>query len=486
MSRNKNSREGIFAGIGWSYAERLLSQAVSLIVSIILARLLTPDDYGIIAIVMVFISIGDALVNGGLGTAIVQKKDPTELDFNSICWLSFGASAVLYVILFFSAPLIANIYDSAVLVPVIRVMGIKFIFSAWNSVQGAYVQKKMIFKRSFWSSFIGVCVSAVIGVTMAFLNFGVWALIAQYLTHAIISSVVICLTIDWRLKFQFSFKSVKELWSFGVKVLGSTLVFTIRDNIRTLIVGKKFSTDDLAFYNEGQKFPSLLVTDIVNSIGRVIYPVLSEKKDEKEELKSLLRRSVGLSAYILTPMMTGLFVISDTFVKVLLTEKWLPCVPFLRIMCIVYVTRALSTLFQKTILALGKSSLNLIHEVVTSSITLILLLVGAFVLHSVEFIAWSAVITMVVGVVIYAFFVKKCIGYKFREMIADYFPIIFISMIMAAAVYVTGMCQVPNLIKMILQLAMGVIVYLALSILTKNKSFSFLKDSALSMLRKSK
>ena len=484
MSNKRNKKEGIFAGIGWSYAERFIAQAISMIVSIILARLLLPEDYGIVAIVTVFITIGDALVNGGMGSALVHKKDPTELDFNTICWLSLGVSGIIYAILFFCAPLIANLYSTPLLVPVIRVMGIKFIFSAWSSVQNAYVQKRMIFKRFFWSSLIGVLVSAAVGITMAFLDFGVWALIAQYLTHAVVSTLVIYFTIDWRLKFQFSWASVKELWGFGSKVLGSTIVFTLRDNIRTLIVGKQFSKEALAFYNEGQKYPALLVNDVVNSIGKVIYPALVEKREDKAKLKSLLRRSVGLSAYILTPMLVGLFMVGESFVKVFLTDKWLPCVPFLQIMCIVFVTRSLSTIFQKALLSIGKSGLNLIHETTTSILTIVCLIIASFVFKDVEIIAWSAVLVMVVGVVIYAIFVKRHIGYAYREMLVDYLPTIVISLVMAGATFLVGLCPLSEIVKFILQILAGVIVYVGLSILTKNKNFHFIVSKAKSMFKK--
>ena len=484
MSVRQGAKEGIMSGMTWSYAERLISQAVTLLVSIILARLLVPEDYGIIAMVSVFITIGDALVNGGFGNALVHKKDATELDFNSICLLGFGVSAVIYFVLFISAPLISAWYETPVLVPVVRVMGLKFIFSAWNSVQYAYIQKKMIFSRLFWSSFIATVVSAIVGIIMAFSGFGVWALITQNLSFSIVSSFVMFFTIGWKPKLQFSFQSVKELWSFGAKVLGATLVFTLRDNLRTLIIGKRFSADDLAYYNEGLKFPSLLVVDIVNSMGKVIYPVFVDKREDMNQFKLLMRRAISLSAYILTPMMVGLFMVSESFVSVVLTDKWLPCVPYLRIMCIVYVTRSISTIYQKALFSIGKSNLNLIHEVLTSTITVILLFVAVFAFDSVLLIAWSAVAVMVLGLGFYAIMVRRLFGYSFVEMIYDYLPATALSVLMAVFVYLTGALIENNVLKLIMQIIIGVAVYIILSIATKNKEFKYVKNKVMHILKR--
>ena len=249
-----NDRTKITANLLWTYAEKFLAQGITLLVSIILARILDPDQYGTIAIVTVFITIGDALVTGGFGNALVQKKNSSDLDFNSICWLSLFVAVILYGILFISAKEIANFYDANILVPVIRVMGIKFIFSAINSIQQAYVQKQMMFKKFFFATLGGTLFSGVFGIAMALSGYGVWALVGQYLSNTVINTLILAITIKWKLKFQISWKSIKELWKFGSKMLASTIVYTVKDNIRSLIIGKKFTSADLAYYNQGNRF----------------------------------------------------------------------------------------------------------------------------------------------------------------------------------------------------------------------------------------
>lgn len=474
MKKNIEKKSGLLSCLGWSYAERMLSQLVSLVVSIILARLLTPDDYGIVAIVTVFITIGDALVNGGFGNALVQKKDSDELDFHSIWWISLSTSIILYLIMFFTAPFLANMYEAPVLVSVIRVMSIKFIFSALNSVQSAYVQKNMLFRFFFFSTIGATLLSAVIGIIMAIFGYGVWALIAQYLTSSVVSTIILFCSIRWKPKFIFSLERVKILWKFGAKVLGATLVYTIRDNIRTLIVGKRFSTDDLAYYNQGQKFPALLVIDVVDSLGKVLYPELSKKQDDLLQVKELMRKAIQLSSYALTPMLFGLFAVSDTFVKLILTDKWLPCIPFMQIMCLGYCTRSLSAIFQKGLLSLGKSSLNLIHEIITSLATILLLVIAVFVFNSIELIAWSYVIVSLLGITLYGYWSNRHLKYRYCEMLLDYLPSLILSVIMCVCVMLLGLLNMGNFVKLFLQILAGISVYIALSAALKLRSFSYL------------
>lgn len=471
MKENKN---GIISGLGWSYAERLLAQLVTLVVSIVLARLLSPEHYGIIAIVSVFISIGDAMVAGGFGNALVQKKDASEDDFNSICWLSIGIALALYVILFFTAPLIERFYETEELALIIRVMALKFVFSAFNSVQHAYVQKHMQFRKFFFSTLGGTIAASIVGITMAYSGMGVWSLVAQYMTNTIIDTVVLLFTIDWKPKLKLSVASIKNLWKFGIKTLCASLVDTLKDNFRTLIIGKKFSSSDLAYYNQGQKYPSLLVSDIVSSLGKVIFPVMSQLQDDVEKIKVMMRKSIQVSSFVLTPVMAGVFAVADTFVTTVLTDKWQPCVPFLRIMCIVYVTRSLSVIYQKSLLAIGKSGLVLIHEVITSVLTVVLVVVAVFGIGTVDSIAWSYVVVMLVGMAIYLVFGKKYLRYSFIEVMKDILPSYVVSTIMVCVVMAIDLIPINIYLKFAAQIISGITFYVGISILRKDESLSFI------------
>ena len=268
-------RGKVTSGLFWTYAERILAQGVTAVVSIVLARLLAPDDYGIISIVSIFISICEVFVTSGFGNALVQKKEADDLDFSSIFYFSLGIAAVLYAGLFLSAPLIANFYGNGLLGPVIRVLGVRLLLSSVNSVQRAYVSKRMAFRKFFRATIFGTVVSAAAGIAMACLGFGVWALVAQYLTNSLIDTVVLFFSIEWRPKRMFSLERMKGLVSYGWKMLASSLLEAVYNNLRSLIIGKKYSEADLAFYDKGKHFPELIVLNINSSISSVIFPAIA-------------------------------------------------------------------------------------------------------------------------------------------------------------------------------------------------------------------
>lgn len=473
MQEQSNKKQKMITGVIWSYAERFLAQAITLAVSVVLARILDPAHYGIIAIVTVFITICDAFVVGGFGNALIQKKDATETDFNSICWVSVTIALVLYALLFVCAPLIADFYSEQLLVPVIRVMGIKFIFSAYNSVQQAYIQRKLQFKKFFFATLTGTLLSAVVGIGMALAGFGVWALVAQYLTNTIIDTIFLFFSISWKPKLEISWKSVKELWAFGSKMLASTMVYTIKDNIRSLIVGKKFSSSDLAYYNQGKKYPQLLVTDIVDSIGKVIFPVLSEKQESRDDVVRVMRQSIQVSSFVLLPAILGLMATGDTFISLLLTDKWMPAVPYLRILCLVYLPRPMATIFQKGLLAIGNSNANLVHEAITSAVTIGMLIVASLVFNSVELIAWSYVIVAILGLLIFMYFVAHEFSYNFTNMISDYAPSLLLSVAMSVCVYFVGRIAIGSAVKLAIQVVAGLLIYISGAYIFRVKGFGY-------------
>lgn len=451
----------IFSGIGWSFAERIWAQLVSLVVTIVLARLLTPDDYGILAIVNVFVAIGDALVAGGFGIALVQKKDSDDMDFNSICWVSVLISVLLYAVLFICAPSISVFYENKALTLITRVLGIRLVFSAMNSIQQAYIQKKLLFRKNCIIATFGAVISGIMGITMALAGAGVWALIVQNLSSVIITTVILYFSIEWKPRFQCAMSSVKEMWGYGSKVFLATTVDTLKDNIRTLVVGKVFSSADLAYYNQGKRFPQLLVNDIVNSVGRVLLPVFSEQQDDLSKNKDYMRLSIRVSSFILLPLIFGLIGIADNFILLFLTEKWMPCVPYLRILSLVYVTRSVNTILKNALLAIGKSGVNLFHEIVTSVLTIALIILAAFYFCSIPLIAWSYVLISVVGTFIFSYFTVKNYSYKVSEILWDYLPSLFLSGVMCTVVYFIGKISAETIFVFLFQVIIGIVVYIS-------------------------
>lgn len=469
------NNKGVISGIGWSFAERILAQLISFVVSIVLARILAPENYGTLAIVNVFVAIGDALVSGGFGIALVQKKNADERDFNSIYWISIVISSILYGILFVLAPFISKFYSNNELTLITRVLGIRLVVSALNSIQLAYIQKNLLFKKNCIISTLGAFSSGIIAIILAMTGVGVWALIFQNLASVIITTTILFVFIDWKPKFQCSINSIKEMWGYGSRVFLATTVETLEDNIRTLIVGKVFSAEDLAYYNQGKRFPQLLVNDIVNSTGKVLLPYFSGQQDDLEKNKELMRLSIRVSSFILLPLIFGIVGIADNFISFFLTDKWMPCVPYLRILSLVYLTRSINAVLKNALLAIGKSGVFLFHEIVTSITTIVLIMLAAFYFHSVTLIAWSYVVVSLVDTYIFSYFSRKYFLYSFQELAKDYIPSLILAGLMCAIVYWGGKLSFMNsLILLIIQIAIGMIVYIILAWILKMDAFIYI------------
>lgn len=466
----------IYSSIFWVYGERVLIQIINLFISILLARILTPYEYGVVALVMIFINITDTLVTGGFGNSLIQKQESTETDFNSVVWLSMIISIILYILLYLLSPRIANFYGNDKLILIIRVLGIKIIFSAFNSVQQAYIQKKMLFKKYFFSTLIGTILSGIVSFAIINLNLGVWILVVQQLVNTIVSTFVLYCINDWRIRFEFSMCSIIELWDFSYKILISMIIYTIKDNLRQFFISKYFTTKDLAYYNQGNKYPTIVATNIIEALVKIIFPLLSMNQKNRKKMKEIMRITIRISSFILTPCMIGIFILSDILIEVLLTEKWLESVPFMRILCIVYMTRTITTVLQRGVLATGNSSINLYHELITSLLTILFIIISIIKYHSIFLIAWSYVIVSIIGLLIYIYYTQKIFKYTILEIIFDYFPALILSIAMGVSIIIFGKCFNNNLLKLFFQINFAIIVYLGLAYIFKIESFFYLKN----------
>nr|MBP3598134.1 lipopolysaccharide biosynthesis protein [Eubacterium sp.] len=462
----------VFSGLIWKFGERIGAQAVSFIVSMILARLLLPSDYGVIALITIFIDIANVFVSSGFGSALVQKKDADEVDFSSVFYFSILMSWVLYGIVFLGAPLVANFYEKPILTPILRVMALKLPLAGVNSVQHAYVQKKMLFKRFFFSTLIGTVGSAVVGIAMAYAGFGAWALVAQYLFNSTMDTLVLWFTVKWRPRFVFSLARMKTLFSFGWKMLVSELIHTSYKQIRSLIIGKVYTEKDLAFYNQGGKLPSLLVTNINSSITSVLFPAMTLKQDDKKKMKEVVRLSIRVSSYVMWPLMIGLMVMTKPVVLLLFTEKWLPCVPYMQIACIQFALEPVQTANVQAVKAMGKGRTYLIMEIVKKVFGIVMIV--AVMYRGVMAIAVSAMIVTFFAAIVNSTPNRKFLKYSYKEQLADLIPSILLSAGMGVCVYFVGMLPIPMILSMVLQVLVGVIVYILLSRLFKVSQFDYI------------
>lgn len=464
----------VLSNMIWRFAERCGAQLIQFVVSIVLARILAPEAYGTIALVIVFANILQVFVDSGLGNALIQKKDADDLDFSSVFYFNVIWCLMLYSIIFLAAPYIAGIYDDDSLIPLIRVLCLTVVISGLKNVQQAYVSRNLQFKKFFFATLGGTLLSAVVGIALAMQGFGVWALVAQKLVNLSVDTLVLWFTVRWRPKPMFSFNRLKGLISYGWKLFASSLLDAVYGNLRSLIIGKLYTEEDLAFYNQGNQFPSVIVTNINLSIDSVLLPVMSREQDDKEHVKSMTRRAIKTSTYIMAPLMMGLAFVAEPVVRLLLTEKWLPCVPYLRIFCITYMFYPIHTANLNAIKAMGRSDMFLKLEILKKVIGLTVLLLT--MRYGVLIMAYSALFTSVCGQLINSAPNKKLLDYGYPEQLRDILPSILLAVFMGVCVLPIGWLPLPVPVILLLQVTIGALIYVLGSVVTKNDSFLYLLE----------
>lgn len=477
MQKLENYKKGnlsqkTISGIAWKLGERIGAQFVSLIVSIVLARLLLPEEYGIIALVSVAITLLNVFVTNGFGAALIQKKEADQLDFSTIFYAGIVLSLFLYVFLFFISEPIATFYNNQQITWVLRIMGLRLPIAAINSVQQAYVAKKMDFKKFFFATLIGTIVSGVLGIIMAYNGYGVWSLVVQYLTNVVIDTIVLFIVVKWRPSWSFSFERLKGLLSYGWKLLISGLLDTGYNQLRSLVIGKKYSAEDLAYYEKGNQFPSIIAINVNASISSVLFAAMSKIQDDKKKIKSATRLSIRVCSYFIIPCMVGLACVAEPFVTIVLTEKWLPVVPYLQIMCFVYAFWPIHVANLESLKAMGRSDLFLILEVIKKFFGIAVLLLTMW--YGVFWIAIGMAITTIFSAIVNAFPNSKILGYSYKEQFFDIAPNILIGCIMGVAVYFENFILLNNYLLLLIQILSGIVIYLLLSFCTKNFSFNYL------------
>lgn len=467
-------QNSIISNFIWRFAERVGAQLVAFIVSIVLARILDPAAYGTVALITVITTILQVFVDSGLGNALIQKKDADNLDFSTVFFTNLFFCSIIYFALFFSAPYIAIFYKDAALTPYIRVLGLTILISGIKNVQQAYVSRHMLFKKFFYSTLGGTIFAGVIGVFMALWGTGVWALVVQQVINLTVDTIILWFTVKWRPELKFSFERLKGLFSYGWKLLVSSLLDTVYTNIRQLIIGKIYSSEDLAQYNRGRQFPNLIVVNVNTSIDSVLLPAMSNEQDNKERIKAMTRRSIKMSTYIMAPLMMGLAFVGEPLVRLVLTEKWIPSVPFMRIFCITFMFYPIHTANLNAIKAMGRSDLFLKLEIIKKCVGMTVLLSTMWI--SVESMAYSLLATSFVSQLVNSWPNKKLLEYSYKQQIKDILPSILLALLMGVCIYPIQWLSLPDFVVLCVQVIWGAIIYILVSVVFKLDSFMYLKD----------
>ncbi len=471
MDQQKITGEKVVINFIWRFMERVGAQGVAFIVSIVLARLLDPALYGTIALVTVFTGILQVFVDGGLGNALIQKAEVDDVDFSSVFYFNVVMCIVLYIGMYFCAPLIARFYRRDELVPLIRVLSLILVISGVKNILQAYVSRKLIFKKFFYATLAGTVGAAIIGIWMAYKGYGVWALVAQTLFNAAIDTLILWLTVGWRPKWVFSFQRLRELLSYSWKLLVSDLLDTAYQKLHSLVIGRVYTSDLLAFYNRGEQFPQLVTNNLASSINSVLMPTLSREQDDREAMKSKMRRSIRIGTYIMMPLMAGLASCAEPLVRIVLTAKWLPCVPFLRVFCLMYMFYPVAIGNLNAIKANGRSDLFLQLEVVKKilgfTVLMLIMRKGAFA------IALAVLFCDAVEQGLNMIPNRMLINHRIRDQILDILPNFLLSIVMGGIVWAVQFLGLSDWLTLLIQIPAGILIYVFGSKLFRNDNFDY-------------
>lgn len=455
----------------WRFLERCGAQGVTFVVSIILARLLEPEVHGAIALVTVFTTILQVFIDSGMGNALIQKKNADDLDFSTVFYFNVAVCLVLYLGMYAAAPVIADFYEKPEIVPVIRVLSLTLVISGVKNIQQAYISRNMLFKKFFFAALGGTVCAAVVGIGMAYTGYGVWALVAQHLVNAFVSTVLLWIIVKWRPKRMFSLERLKGLYSFGWKLLVSGLLDTIYNDLRQLIIGKLYSDVDLAFYNRGKQFPQLIIKNVNSSIDSVLLPSMAAQQDDRSRIRAMTRRAIKTSTYIMAPLMMGLAFVAEPVIRLLLTDAWLPCAQYMRIFCITYMFYPIHTANLNAIKAMGRSDLFLKLEVFKKTVGITVLLCTMW--FGVEIMAYSLLLTSVTSQIINSWPNKKLLDYSYPDQLKDILPAILLAVGMGICVWFVEKLGLSSGLTLLIQIPLGAAIYIAGSAALRLEAYEY-------------
>ena len=465
-------RKKVLINLIWRFFERCGAQGIKIVLELILARFLLPSDYGIVALMTIFISIIQIFVDSGLGNALIQKKNADNIDFSTVFFFNIFFCCMLYFFLFVCAPLIASFYKNDNITQYIRFLGITVLISGIKNVQQAYVSKNMLFKKFFFSTLGGTIAAAVVGIIMAYCGFGVWALIVQHVLNTAVDTIILWITVKWRPVLKFSFYRLKGLFSYGWKLLLSSLISMACNNINQLVIGKIYSSADLAYYNQGDKFPQLIIGNINSAIDSVLLPAMSTVQDDKNRIRAITSRSIKTSSYIILPIMFGLAFTAKTLISVILTDKWLSCVPYIRIFCFTYMFYPIHTANLNAIKAMGRSDIYLKLEIIKKILSIALLIVSMNI--SVKAMAVSMLIVSIISQLINSWPNFKLLNYKYLNQLKDILPSLCLSAFMGLCIHCITYFDLNNIVTLLIQILGGILIYITGSLIFKIEAFQYI------------
>lgn len=471
-------------GVGWSFADNIANQGITFLVGLVLARLITPEEYGLIGIILIFVAVFDSIVNCGFSNALIRKNDVKDLDYNTVFIVNMVLSIVLFIIFFFSAQFIADFFKQPMLRPLTQVMGSIVIIHAFAIIQRTILIKRIDFKTQTKASIISSVSSGVIGITMAFYGYGVWSLVGQQLSRALLNTVCLWIYSHWWPKLQFSWNSFRELFGFGWKLLVSSLIDTIWKEIYQVVIGKYYAPATLGQYTRAHQFGSIFSSNLNSVIQRVSYPVLSSMQDDKQRMKEGYRRVIKVTMLVTFVLMLGLAAVSKPMIQVLVGDQWLIAANFLPIICLQMMLYPLHALNLNMLQVQGRSDLFLKLEIIKKCVAVIPLSLGIFV--GIYWMICGSVFTGMFAYYLNSYYSGKFLSYNIIAQIKDILPSFWIATIMAILTYLVSLLPLSPFILLPMQIAVGTTIVIILCEYLKRPEYLEIKSMALSVLQKIK
>lgn len=458
----------------WKMMESLATKGTSTVISIILARILVPDDYGVIAVTNIFINFSALIVNSGMETSLVRKQHVDDLDYSNAFFFTLFVAAVLYGSFFLASPFLGEYYDSPLVASVLRVQMLSLFLCPFSVIRNAMVTRQLEFRKLCIVNLFATLTGGICGIIMAKAGFGVWALVGYVLLRDALSTFILLVIIKCRIVFQFSIKRAKELVNFSIWVLVASVTDFVGNNIYTSTFGKRYSMAELAYYNKGCQLPELVCLQTYNAITSVLLPTFSESQNDKERLKQITRKIVVLSAYVIWPMMTGLAVVGKRLIPILFTPKWTPSVPILWCACIIMGVNPLRSINMQLIYALGSSKKAALIECLRAFFLCLNLFITVFVFKlDIYYVTLGIGVVAVLNVLVTQTHTRRHIDYTFGEWLRDLRPVCFLCVVMGLAVYAVGEVADINsdMVTMCIQIATGILIYVIISVVMRFKPF---------------
>ena len=420
---NSTLKQKTIKGISWNLIDRFGNQFIKLIISVILARLLTPEDFGLIGIIMITFALSQVFITGGFGEAFIQKKEVTDLDACTVFYTNVFVSIMIYGILWIASPFIAKFYSQSELLLLIRVMGLILNINAFNVIPIAQLTRAVNFKRNTMINLASLLASGIVGISAAYYGYGVWSLVIQQMTNRSLVTLGLWVTSKWKLTAQYSIKSLKNMFSFGIWILCSQILKTIFDNIYILTIGKLFPISHLGYYTQAKRFQQLSSTQISGAVGAVVFPIFSQLQDDKEKLRNSVSKVLTYTMFLIMPLLVTLMIVAKSFVIVILTEKWIPIIQYLQLLCIVGILYPIHTINIQVLLAQGKSDLNFKLTLIINSLRIINII--SMYRFGIIFIIVGEVFISFTALFINTYYTKKFINHGIINQWRDIKQIVF-------------------------------------------------------------